>query len=130
MNFALFHKITAYILVFMLCFQNVNTLFIVGDFMVNQALIAKTLCVQKENQQGCNGKCQLRKELSENTQTSKPEAPAQDYKRLTLDVFYLSENLHDSQVFCLRSRKENIKLATPKLCKLYLDIDTPPPNFI
>ncbi len=46
---AIAHKLTAFVLVFILFAHNINTLVIIGDFMANQAMIAKTLCVQKEN---------------------------------------------------------------------------------
>ncbi|MFC5048892.1 hypothetical protein [Aquimarina hainanensis] len=35
--------------------------------MINQKVIAATLCVQKEAPKGCNGKCQLRKMLRANS---------------------------------------------------------------
>ena len=44
---------------FILFAHNINTLVIIGDFLANQDIIAKTLCIQKEEQKGCNGKCQL-----------------------------------------------------------------------
>lgn len=58
------NKITTFVLVFILFAHNINILAIIDDFIVNQDFIAKTLCVQKENQQGCNGKCHLMKELN------------------------------------------------------------------
>lgn len=70
------HKITAFILVFILFAPNLNTLVIIGDFMVNQAVIAKNLCIQKDNQQGCNGKCQLTKQINEITSNSNTDLPA------------------------------------------------------
>jgi hypothetical protein len=123
-------KITAFVLVFILFAHNINTLVIIGDFMVNQAIIAKNLCVQKENQQGCNGKCQLRKQLKENNPESNPNNPIQESRRLTLDVFYLVNiNLIEPQQDDILLSKENIITQSQKINKMYLEIDTPPPNF-
>jgi hypothetical protein len=123
-------KITAFVLVFILFAHNINTLVIIGDFMVNQAIIAKNLCVQKENQQGCNGKCQLRKQLKENTPESNPNNPIQKSRRLTLDVFYLVNiNLIEPQQDDTLLSKESIVTHSQKINKMYLEIDTPPPNF-
>lgn len=47
-------KITAFVLVFILFAHNISTLAIIGDFLINQEFIAKTLCIQKEDQKGCN----------------------------------------------------------------------------
>ena len=58
------YKITALLLVTILLANNISTLAIVGDFIVNQDFIANTLCIQKEDQQGCNGKCHLKKQLA------------------------------------------------------------------
>ncbi|MCB0461830.1 MAG: hypothetical protein R2816_10450 [Flavobacteriaceae bacterium] len=123
-------KITAFVLVFILFAHNINTLVIIGDFMMNQAIIAKNLCVQKENQQGCNGKCQLRKQLKENNPESNPNNPIQESRRLTLDVFYLVNiNLIEQQQEDILLSKENIITQSQKIIKMYLEIDTPPPNF-
>lgn len=124
-------KITAFILVVILFAHNINTLVIIGDFLANQAIIAKTLCVQKEAQKGCNGKCQLTKELAQNNTESNSDAPAQERERLVLDAFCLSA--FDAFEFqCVNSnfKKQNTTIRTPKLTHMYLDIDTPPPNEI
>lgn len=122
-------KITAFILVFILFAHSINTLAIIGDFIVNQDFIAKTLCIEKADQKGCNGKCQLRKELSkENSNTS--ENPLQESKRMTLDVFCLiSISTYDIQLTASSLLKQKITFKIPIFNKMYLDIDTPPPNF-
>lgn len=123
-------KITVYILVLILFAHNINTLVIIGDFIVNQDFIAKTLCIQKEEQKGCNGKCQLRKELSENNSDSNNPDPIQKSKRMTLDAFCLSTiSKVESAFISLNTLKQNTTFKTPKINKMCLDIDTPPPNF-
>ena len=124
-------KITAFILVFILLAQNINTLVIIGDFVVNQDIIAKTLCIQKEEQKGCNGKCQLRKELAQSTTESNSDAPAQERERISLDTFCVSSiNTIENQSLILNSEKEKTAIQTPKISTMHLEIDTPPPNFI
>ena len=127
---ALAHKITAFILVFILLAHNINTLAIVGDFVVNQDFIAKTLCVQKDNQKGCNGKCHLVKQLSEDNSDGKGQIPVQKSKRMALDVYFMS-NVHSIESQYINYKLPQVILfhKSPKLVKTYLDIDTPPPNF-
>ena len=126
------HKITAFLLVFILLANNLNTLVIIGDFIVNQDYIAKTLCIQKEEQKGCNGKCHLRKELSENNSSSNPaENPLQESKRLVLDAFCLfTTNTHETAYIYPFYTQLNSFFKAPKINKMYLEIDTPPPNII
>lgn len=125
------HKITAFTLVFILLAQNINTLVIVGEFIVNQDIIAKTLCIQKDQQKGCNGKCQLRKELKENTTDSNSEFPLQHSKRLSLDIFFVSSiNRLDNQFEYEYIKRGPIIFKTPIMQKIYHEIDTPPPIVI
>ncbi|QCE40786.1 hypothetical protein [Psychroserpens sp. NJDZ02] len=123
-------KTTTFVLVFILLANNINTMVIVADFVINQDQIAKTLCVQKEDQKGCNGKCQLRKELTENNPESNPDTPIQETKRISLDVYC------PASIFTLETEpiepivlKQSIHFSDLKVSKMYLDIDTPPPNF-
>lgn len=127
---AIAHKITAFVLVFILFAHNINTLVIVGDFLVNQDFIAKTLCIQKENQQGCNGKCHLKKQLSESTSDSNNNSPLQESKRMSLDVFCVS-HIHIVEVEDVQFQLPQISIAyqNSKLIKAYFDVDTPPPIF-
>lgn len=131
MLITLTRKITAFILIVMLFAHNINTLVIIGDFLANQEFIAKTLCIQKEAQQGCNGKCQLSKELAQGNSDSNSDTPAPERERLVLDVFCLSD-VDDIEFQCVLSnfKRQNTTIRTPKLTKMYLDVDTPPPNFI
>lgn len=69
------HKITGFILVLLLFSHNIRTLMIIGGFVANRAIIAKNFCVQKDNQQGCNGKCHLTKELKQTTQDTNADFP-------------------------------------------------------
>lgn len=123
-------KITTFVLVFILFAHNISTLAIIGDFLINQEFIAKTLCIQKEEQKGCNGKCQLRKELSESNTNSNSETPFQEYKPLVLDAFFVTDiNNIDTSSLKFQLQRHIVYNRTPNIINIYLEIDTPPPNF-
>ena len=126
----LVHKITAFVLVFILFAHNINTLVIIGDFLVNQAVIAKNLCVQKDNQQGCNGKCQLTKQLIESTPDSNTDLPAQETRRMSLDAFCLYDiQALETQNDVIIDDQSHSFALTERIILRYTDIETPPPNF-
>ncbi|WP_250434397.1 hypothetical protein [Hanstruepera flava] len=125
------HKITAYVLVVILLAHNINTLVIVGDFLANQEFIAKTLCIQKDNQQGCNGKCQLKKQLAQNETGTDGKAPVQENKRQVLDVFFITDiNSVDAQFISFYINKSKVFYQTHIISETTLSVDTPPPNVV
>ena len=124
------HKITAYVLVVILLAHNINTLVIVGDFLANQDFIAKTLCIQKEDQQGCNGKCHLKKQLAQNESGTDGKMPVQESKRTALDVYCVSDvNIIESQISSIFTIKNKFYYKSPRLTENAISVDTPPPNF-
>lgn len=124
------HKITAFILVFILFAHNINTLVIIGDFLANQAIIAKNLCIQKDNQLGCNGKCQLTKQIVESNPDSNTDLPAQETRRMSLDAFcWYDIQITEAQTEILVITNNSLFAFTPSIILQYQDIDTPPPNF-
>ena len=128
---AIANKITAFVLVFILFAHNINTLAIIGDFVINQDFIAKTLCIQKDDQQGCNGKCQLMKELKENAPESNTTIPVKETKRFSLDAFCLYKiNSPGRLNFVSKAYKIGFNSYSQNLLQTYFDIDTPPPIFI
>lgn len=125
------HKITAYLLVFILFSHNINTLLIISEFVVNQAAIAKNFCIQKDNQQGCNGKCHLSQQLKQSTPESNSDLPIQETRRMSLDAFCLFDvDASDTQQVDIAYLTDNSYGFRQQLHTRYLDIDTPPPNFI
>ncbi|WP_338731036.1 hypothetical protein [Mangrovimonas cancribranchiae] len=125
------HNITAHVLVVILLAHNINTLVIVGDFLANQEFIAKTLCIQKDNQQGCNGKCHLKKQLAKNETGTDNKAPVQESKRLVLDVFFVSSvNSVTPQFISVFTSKNEAFYNMPIPHETLLLVDTPPPNII
>lgn len=124
------HKITAFVLVFILFAHNINTLIIMGDFLANQAVIAKNFCIQKDDQQGCNGKCQLIKEIIQSTPDSNSDLPTQETRRMSLDAFCLFdiEVLETQNISVVNIQDDSFGLIQ-RIILRYQDVDTPPPNF-
>lgn len=124
------HIITAYVLAIILLAHNINTLVIVSDFVVNQDFIAKTLCIEKDDQQGCNGTCQLKTELAKNETGTDGKTPIQNSaKRHALDAFFVSDiNIISEQVGAIQSKNSAIYSYTPRLHKQVLSVETPPPD--
>ncbi|MCH4553959.1 hypothetical protein [Aestuariibaculum lutulentum] len=124
-------KITAFVLIVILLAHNINTLLIMVDFVANQDFIAKTLCIQKDNQQGCNGKCHLQKQLAKNETGPDKNIPQQENKRMMLDAFYISNiNTIDHQNTIQLTAKHKLFYKTPIVYENTLTVDTPPPNFL
>lgn len=122
------HKCTALLLTFILVAHNINTLVIVGNFIANQDFIAKNLCVQKDNQQGCNGKCHLREQLAQNESHNSENAPPQETKRVMLDVYCFSEvNTIGKQNIILPQKDDKWLFKMPIFHENTVAIDTPPP---
>ena len=124
------HKITAFVLVFILFSHNINTLVMMGDFLANQAMIAKNFCIQKDDQQGCNGKCQLTKQIKQSTPESNSDLPAQETRRMSLDAFCLIDiQVLETQNESVANVQVNSFGFTQPIILRYQDVDTPPPNF-
>lgn len=123
------NKITVFVLVFILFAHNITTLTIIGDFIMNQDFIAKTLCVQKDNQQGCNGKCHLMKELKDTEPDSKTTIPVKETKRFSLDAFcfYNIKTSENNNTIIYQKTCFNLSANSKKPISTYIDIDTPPP---
>ncbi|WP_243472744.1 hypothetical protein [Winogradskyella sp. MH6] len=122
------HKALAIILTIALLFNNIKTVVIVADFVINQDIIAKTLCIQKDEQKGCNGKCQLRKELKESNSNT-PNNPLQKTERTRLDVFVFLNEEHsaEEQIIINNDRSSQVNFYAKSTISIYYDIDTPPP---
>lgn len=84
------HQITALFLTFVLLANNINNVVIVTDFVINQDFIARTLCIQKEEQKGCNGKCYLKNQLEEASNQDQNQ-PLQLQNTTKLSCFILTD---------------------------------------
>ncbi|GAA3575348.1 hypothetical protein [Snuella lapsa] len=123
------HKATVVLLVIGLLFNNINTLVIMGHFLWNQDFIAATLCVQKDNQQGCNGKCHLQKQLAQNdSRSNNQDAPLPENKPQSLDVFCLAKSSTiEIQFIQTLLPKVSVSRNVFKITKTALAVETPPP---
>ena len=112
----------------MLMANHINTVAIMVNFMVNQDYIAKTLCVQKDNQKGCNGKCQLGKQLTKNNPDPVSEIPVQENKRMTLDVYFVTDISRIDSSLIQPSEIHNLFFYKQALYfEPTLHVDSPPP---
>lgn len=124
----LIYKATAPFLIFVLLANSISNVVIVTDFIINQDFIAKTLCIQKEDQKGCNGKCQLTKELVQNNSDSNSDTPLSS-SRTQLDVFVVTTILHNIEDNIQISTLQNtIDYRLRATRSAFFAIDTPPPN--
>ena len=124
------YKAIALFLTFVLLANNINNVVIVTDFVVNQDFIAKTLCIQKDDQKGCNGKCHLTKQLAQSNTDSSSDAPFPSTDRTRLDVFVIYETAnHTIDNFNQLSRFQNnshYRIKQP--VSGFYSIHTPPPD--
>ena len=127
----LVHNITALLLTSLLLANNLNNVIIVTDFVINQDFIAKTLCIQKEEQKGCNGKCYLNKQLNEATNQDQDQ-PLQFQNRIELSVFIVVEDdLSDYTKSTLNYKKKNSFFFDQDLTPLQIVFEiTHPPEVI
>jgi len=122
------HSFSAIFLAFILFTYNINNVVIVIDFLINQDIIAKTLCVQKAAQKGYNGKCQLVKELNLNSNTSNSKAPQQSNKITLVECMYIQPI---NEIYFITagtiSLSRTIDSTVYKTIIKYYDTDIPPP---
>lgn len=128
MNNAFLHKAFALLLTFILLAYNIKTISIIVNFKINQYLIARTLCVQKEDQKGCLGKCQLVKALKKDSQTNN-QNPIQNNKIISLNITYLQPITKIDFNFFHKIKSNHIynDFKQKKILKCY-EILTPPPK--
>ena len=99
-------------------------------FFAYQDYIIKELCVQKDNQQGCNGKCYLMKKLDVNV--AEKEIPASQPKsekefRGTFILYFVKSTLFDfKNVFNINN--EGYEYCLQKIPLLVLEKEIPPPK--
>ena len=124
------YKATALFLTFVLLMNTINNVAIVTDFIINQDFITKTLCIQKDNQKGCNGKCHLAKQLVQNNTDSNSDTPMNLVDRTRLDAFVLNATIeHTVTDFSKISNLQNtFDYRLKKTFSGFYDIETPPPD--
>ncbi len=104
--------------------------FIVVDFLIHQDYIAKNLCVQKDNQQGCNGKCHLHKVLEEN-KANDSNSPQENAPRFVVKFDYLfSKTTINLDFFSSENKLAYFDGVPCKILVRYDEVSTPPPDFV
>ncbi len=128
MNKMVLHKIFASILTFILLAYNIKTVTIIVNFKINQDKIAKTLCVQKDNQKGCYGKCQLVKALKKDLQTNeKAPLPNNENTVLLLNFIQPINEINFHFFYEVNSNFIYDGFVQKNILKHY-EIATPPPK--
>ncbi|WP_179351187.1 hypothetical protein [Winogradskyella vidalii] len=115
---------------FVVLTNSINNVVIITDFVINQDFIAKTLCIQKDDQKGCNGKCQLTKELVQNNTDSNSDTPKHLTDPSRLDVFILTATIKQTvnNFSNVSNLKNTFDFRLKQPISGFYDIETPPPN--
>jgi hypothetical protein len=95
-----------------------------------QDYIIKELCVQKNDQQGCNGKCYLMKKLTNEVSDNNTKTPPKDDKRLIENLVFLIVK-NTAVNFKYITDLEVTKIAYKQKFKdsFFLEKETPPPKY-
>ncbi|MEE9364075.1 MAG: hypothetical protein V3U92_15860 [Cellulophaga sp.] len=99
-------------------------------FMANQDAISKTLCVQKENPMGCDGKCYLSKLLAKSESPSNKEIPNPTTEENLRPLLNFDLPIDEFSLALLQFKSPSkIKDSTIyRLLNLYKKIEVPPPE--
>ncbi|WP_043706555.1 hypothetical protein [Tenacibaculum ovolyticum] len=130
MKFRLTYKISAFILAMVLVSYTIYQISVVAYYISYQDYIIKELCVQKENQQGCNGKCYLMKKLTNEASDNNANTPPKNDKKLIENfVFLLAKNTLVN--FKCVSDLDIKKITYQQVFKdsLFIEKETPPPKY-
>ena len=69
-------QLATFILITIMLLQTFSKIWIVVSFKINQAQIAKTLCIKKEiKNNACQGKCHLKKQLDKTDEEEQKQVP-------------------------------------------------------
>lgn len=99
-------------------------------YFANQDYIIKELCEQKDNQQGCNGKCYLMKKMDEGTASQDLDTPKNNEERAEtlLNFDYPKEIISLKTI--IETQKSTIKdFYIYNVKSSFQKIETPPPQF-
>lgn len=107
-----------------------NNALILVNFKIDQALIEKTLCEQREKQIDCHGTCHLTKQLNQ-TNTSNQEQQLQVLEIKSLE-FYPNSHEFDlnNGVLALKAQNMNFKKPSCTMMDAETKNPTPPPRLL
>ncbi|MFC5048453.1 hypothetical protein ACFSTE_13935 [Aquimarina hainanensis] len=96
--------------------------------MINQKVIAATLCVQKEAPKGCNGKCQLRKMLRANSKKTPSGIPMGQEENYVVSLRYLPPApMYFLNTISIKTSALISCQTLEKPIKQFYEIEVPPP---
>ena len=130
MNQRIQYRILSAFLALIIIYSTFYQAYVSVYFIAYQDYIVKELCVQKDNQQGCNGKCYLMKQLSNDVYENNATTPSQNDKEFRGNfIYFFSKNTsYDfSNISDFKSEKTTYYLKLKQ--SLFLDKDVPPPKF-
>lgn len=99
-------------------------------FIAYQDYIVKELCVQKDNQQGCNGKCYLMKNLNNEVTENNTTIPVNNENEFRGNfIFYYTKNSSPLFNYLKHNNSNNTVYFNPLKQTVFIDKETPPPKF-
>lgn len=99
-------------------------------YITYQDYIIKELCIQKEDQQGCNGKCYLMKKLTNKVSDNNTTTPPQDDKKLIENLIFLfSKNSPINFIYISDLELKKIAYKEKLKDSFLLKKETPPPKY-
>ena len=130
MKLRITYRVSAFILALVLVSSTIYQTSVMVYYIAYQDYIIKEICVQKDDQQGCNGKCYLMKNLTNKVSENNSTTPPQNDKEFRGNfIFFLSKTT--SINFNYASEFESEKTAYHLHFKdsLFLEKETPPPKY-
>lgn len=116
------------LLVLVLQFQYVSQLGVLVGFVLNQQVIAKIWCEKKnEENNTCNGKCYLKKQLKKTEVPSESQQSKFPEYKFKFDFEYAVLSVAKNEINCFFSKMQPYKYRVFNLSKGYLPSITKPP---
>jgi len=130
MKYHFTYKISAFILAMVLVSYTIYQISVMVYYISYQDYIIKELCVQKDDQQGCNGKCYLMKKLTNEVSDNNTTTPPNNDKKLIENLVFLLVKNTAVNFKCL-SDLETAKIVYQHKFKdsFFLEKETPPPKY-
>lgn len=101
-------------------------------YILHKKYYAEVLCKNKDKpMMHCNGKCHLKKELKEQEETSNNPNNPIPVPKTNKEIYpVLLNNQIQLFDFTALAKQDNIPYLTPFIEDIFIDIITPPPEFI
>ncbi|WP_149207762.1 hypothetical protein [Flavobacterium johnsoniae] len=117
--------VTLFILM-LLAFQNAGSIWIIGDFYINQDYIAKNICINRFDAIPiCNGKCYLEEKLKAQEDKQQQKFPTVTYKEVQLFLQHPDQFVFKAVCFLFK-KKYPVLQAGPQKPSCVFSIYHPP----